>query len=98
GLVEHGSDVRGRGPDEGPGTRRRKPREGRAPLWPGTDGVWIVELDERVGQFAAGAQLLHDEDLDLPVVRRSVRPDVEQHQPQWRDRIDAVRAGPSRHA
>ena len=26
--------------------------------------------NEPVGQFTAGAQLLHDEDLDLPVVRR----------------------------
>ena len=34
---------------------------------------------DAVGEPAAGAQLLHDQELDLPVVHRSLRAQVEQH-------------------
>ena len=83
GRVEHGPDVRGRHSDARPRHRRREPREADAALRPGDDDLRVVELDRPSAEFAAGAQLLHEQELDVRVV-----PD--QFKRKWNNRSAGV--------
>ena len=74
------------------GARRPESSEAGDPVQPGHGGLRIVELDQPVRQLPAGAQLLHDQAVDVPVVRRSVRAQVEQPRAERRDRDRLVRA------
>ena len=74
----------------------REPHQADAALRAGADDLRILELDEPVGELAAGAQLLHDQELDLHLVPGSVRAEVEQLEPGRRRRERAVRAAAAR--
>ena len=98
GRLQHGSVVRRGGAAQGPRALGTQPPEARHPRRAADGGVRIVELDDAVGESAAGTQLLHDQAVDVPVVRRSVRAQVEQHRAERRNRDRLVRARAARQA